>query len=130
MDKITVGAIEMTWDSETRLASLRFERETRATGQDAAALIDTLTGWVGTEGIPFGLLGDGGRLSGLDAEYRSAWGKFFKLHRQDSTIAFFKMGPVIRIAAEMFRIGTGLRLKAFDGEAEARAWLRTMGIAA
>jgi hypothetical protein len=130
MEKITVGAIEMTWDSEARLAMLGFARETRATGQDAAQLIEALTRWVGTEGIPFGLLGDGGRLSGLDAEYRSAWGKFFQQHRRDSVVAFFNMGPVIRIAAEMFRIGTGLRLKAFDGEAEARAWLRTMGIVA
>jgi len=40
------------------------------------------------------------------------------------------MNPVVRIAAEMFRLGTGLRLKAFATEAEARAWLQEMGIPA
>ena len=40
------------------------------------------------------------------------------------------MGPVIRIVAEMFRIGTGVQLKGFSEEAGARAWLRERGIAA
>jgi hypothetical protein len=30
----------------------------------------------------------------------------------------------------MFGLATGLKLKTFRGEAEARAWLRKMGIAA
>lgn len=130
MDKVTRGSIEMTWDSEARLALLRFESATRATGKDAVVLVDALTRWIGTDRKPFGLLGDGGRLAGVDAEYRSVWGKFFRQHRDDSFIAFFNMGPIIRVAAEMFRIGTGLRLKAFAGEDEARSWLREMGIAA
>jgi hypothetical protein len=130
MDKVTSGSIEMTWDSESRLALIRFESETRATGQDAVQLVEALTRWIGTDGKPFGLLGDGGKLGALDAEYRSVWRKFFEQHRQDSYIAFFNMSPVVRVAAEMFRIGTGLRLKAFAGESEARAWLRGMGIIA
>ena len=129
MDKITSGTIEMTWDSESRLAHMRFEVETHATGKDAVVLVDALTRWIGTDNKPFGLLGDGGKLAGLDAEYRSAWRKFFQQHREDSYIAFFNMGPIIRIAADMFRVGTGLRLKAFADEGEARAWLRRMGIA-
>ncbi len=130
MDKITVGTIEMTWDPEARLAVIRFESDTRATGKDAIVLVDALTRWIGTDNKPFALLGDGGRLGGVDAEYRSIWGKFFRQHRTDSYIAFFNMGPIIRIAAEMFGIGIGLRLKAFADEGEARSWLRKMGIAA
>lgn len=130
MDKVTIGTIEMTWDSVSRLAVLRFEGETHATGKDAEALIEALTRWIDTEGKLFGLLGDGGKLAGVDAAYRSLWGKFFQQHREDSYIAFFNMGPAIRIAAEMFRIGTGLRLKAFAREEEARSWLREKGIPA
>lgn len=129
-DNITSGAIEMTWDSESRLAVLRFERDTRATGKDAVVLVDALTHWIGTDRKPFALLGDGGRLGGVDAEYRSVWGKFFRQHRQDSRIAFFNMSPLIRIAAEMFRIGTGVRMKAFADEESARSWLREMDVAA
>lgn len=40
MTKITVGSMEMSWDPESRLAVLRFERETRATGRDAEELIE------------------------------------------------------------------------------------------
>jgi hypothetical protein len=130
MEEVSVGAIRQTWDPEARLASIRFERETHATGRDATVLVDALTTWIGTEGRPFGLLGDGSNLSGLDAEYRSVWGHFLRRHRADSFTAFFNMGPVVRIAAEMFRIGTGLQLKAFATEDEARAWLRRMGIPA
>lgn len=130
MEQVRSGTIVMTWDPESRLAVIRFERETRATGKDAAVLVDALRRWIGTEGRPFGLLGDGGRLAGLDAEYRSLWGRFFRDHREDSRIAFFNMGPIIRIAAEMFRIGTGVRMKAFADEDAARSWLREKGIAA
>ena len=130
MNKITSGTIEMAWNSETRLAFMRFESDTRTTGKDAVVLIDALTRWIGTDNTPFGLLGDGGRLAGLDAEYRSLWGKFFQQHREACYIAFFNMGPIIRIAAEMFRVGTGVRMKAFADEIEARSWLRAMGIEA
>lgn len=129
-ERITTGPIEMTWESHSRLATLRFERETRATGEHATLLVDALARWVGEDGKPFGLLGDGARLAGVDAEYRTIWGRFFRQHREDSRIAFFNMRPVIRVAAEMFRIGTGLTLKAFMTEENARAWLRGKGIAA
>jgi hypothetical protein len=130
MDKITSGDIVMTWNPEARLAFIQFERDTRATGKDADVLVETLTRWIGTDGKRFGLLGDGGKLAGVDAGYRSVWGKFFQQHRGDSYIAFFNMNPIIRIAAEMFGIGTGLRLRAFSDESKARSWLREMGIAA
>jgi hypothetical protein len=130
MIKVTSGTIELSWDPDSRLASIRFQRETRATGRDAALLVDALTRWIGSDGRPFALLGDGKGLVGVDAEYRSLWGRFFREHRDHASIAFFNMGPVIRLAAEMFRIGTGLRLKAFAVEADARSWLRDMGASA
>jgi hypothetical protein len=128
MEKVKSGAIEMTWDASTRVAFISFASETRATGKDAQILINALTEWIGAERKPFALMGDGGKLSGVDADYRSSWGKFFFQHRDDSYIAFFNMTALIRIAAEMFGIGTGLRLKAFATEADARAWLRGNGI--
>jgi hypothetical protein len=130
MERVTVGSAQMTWDPETRLAVLGFSRETTTTGADAVVLVDALSRWIGTDGRPWGLLGDGGRLRGVDAEYRSAWSKFLRQHRADSFTAFFNMSPIVRIAADMFRIGTGLRLKAFATETQARAWLRANGIRA
>lgn len=130
MERVASGTIELSWDSGSRLATIRFEKATHATGKDAAILVEAMRNWIGVEQKPFGLLGDGKNLASLDAEYRAIWGAFFKEHRQNARIAFFGMGPVIRIAAEMFRIGTGLRLKACALEDEARAWMREMGIQA
>ncbi|MCI0346863.1 MAG: hypothetical protein L0221_15700 [Chloroflexi bacterium] len=130
MEQVTTGPILMTWDPDARLATLSFARDTRARGSDGVILVQAISGWIGTDRRPFGLLGNGERLSGLDAEYRSAWGSFLRLHRDDAFVAFFNMNAVVRIAAEMFRIGTGLRLKAFADEARARAWLRGNGIPA
>lgn len=129
-ESVTSGVALMTWDPGSRLATLRFERAARVTGADARTLVGSLTGWIGGDGRPFGLLGDGKNLSGLDAEYRSVWATFFRSHRDDSRIAFFNMNQFIRIAAEMFRIGTGLHMKAFADERSARSWLRDEGIAA
>ena len=120
----------MTWDPEARLAILRFKAEMRVTGKDAAVLIEALQRWIGTDAKPFALLGDGNGLAGVDAEYRSLWGRFLREHHEESCVAFCNMGPVIRIAAEMFRIGTGLRVKAFADESSARSWLRKNGISA
>lgn len=120
----------MTWDADARLAVLGFSRETTTTGADAVVLVDALDRWIGTEKTPFGLLGDGAKLRGVDAEYRSIWSKFLRKHREDSYTAFFNMSAIVRIAADMFRIGTGLNLKAFATESEARAWLRMVGIRA
>ena len=120
----------MTWDPDARLAVLRFARETTTTGPNAVVLVDALSRWIGTEGKAFGLLGDGGKLRGVDAEYRAVWSKFMGRHRADSFVAFFNMSAIVRIAAEMFRIGTGLHLKAFATEEDARKWLREVGIGA
>lgn len=130
MENVRTGSIEVTWDPESRLAVLWFERKTRATGKDAAVLVDAMTRWVGSDGRPFALLSDGGKLAGVDAEYRSIWARFFRQHRDSSWIAFFNMNVFIRIAADMFRIGTGIQMKAFADETAARSWLRERGIAA
>lgn len=130
LEKINVGSAEMEWDADSRLAMLRFTRESHATGKEAILLVEALTRWIGAEGRTFGLLGDGGKLSSVDAEYRRVWRTFLRQHRWGCYVAFFNMRPVIRVAAEMFRIGTGLQLKAFADDTDARSWLREKGISA
>jgi hypothetical protein len=130
MERVTSGTIEVTWDAESRLATIRFGGEVAITGRDAEILVKALTEWIGDDTRPFALLGDARGIQGVDAEYRAAWSRFFRVHRDRACVAFFNLTPVIRIIAEMFRVATGLQLKAFAEEAEARSWLREMGIAA
>lgn len=130
MERVAIRTIRLTWDPEARLAHITFTAPTQARGEDARTLVDALTKLVGTEGKPFGLLGDGGKLAKLDAEFRATWSRFFKAHREEVHVAFYDQSPIIRVSADMFRLGTGVDLKSFATEAEARTWLRRRGIPA
>ena len=104
------------------------------TGADGATLVEALAGWIRPR------LRSPSRAARLHA--RRSRGPTRSTGRagarllsastgEHAFIAAVEMGPVIRvIALEMFRIGTGLRLKGFAHEAEARAWLRGQGIPA
>jgi hypothetical protein len=129
MRQVESGGIELTWDPAARLCVMR-QPEVRATGPHAEHLVAALTGWIGASGEPFALLVDVDRGAAVDAGWRSAWSGVFRQHRDHSFIAIFKMGPLVRIAAEMFRVATGVRLKTFADERSARLWLREMGIPA
>ncbi len=127
---LVTGSLEITWHSESRLAVLHFAREINLSGKDGTFLVDSLRGWIGTEAKPFALLADTKGVRGADAEYRAKTRDFFKSHRKSAYVAVTNMGPVIRIVADMFRIGTGIHLKGFVDEVAARSWLRRQGIAA
>jgi hypothetical protein len=127
---VTSGAMVLTWSAAPRLLELRFEQDSPATRQHGVVLVDLLTRSLGDDGRPFALLCDGARVTGLDVEYRAVTSKFFRQHRERCLIAAYNLGPIVRIIAEMFRIGTGTRVQGFAQEAEARAWLRRNGIAA
>jgi hypothetical protein len=123
-------SMEMTWHPNSRLAVLQFAPGIHLGAKEGGLLVDTLAGWIGTDGQAFGLLADTTGVRGAASEYRVKTRDFFKLHRDTVRVAVTGMGPVIRIVSEMFRIGTGIQLKGFGDEAGARAWLRDKGIAA
>ena len=58
---------------------------------------------------------------------RAAWADFFRLHRRGLHAAFYSMSPLNIVAAEMFRIGSGMQMRSFAAEPKARAWLRKQG---
>ena len=129
-DVVQRGCLELTWHPRSRLAVLRFTAETNLSGEHGQVLVEALGRWIGSSAAPFALLADVKGVSGTDADYRATMGRFLREHRDKAYIALFHLGPLIRMVAEMFRIGIGLRLKAFPDEEAARAWLRERGIAA
>jgi hypothetical protein len=129
-DVVTCGAMDLQWHSAARLAVLRFTADTHLTAEHGTVLADSLQTWIGAGNAPFALLADARGVLGTDGGYRTATGKFFGQHRDAARIALVNLGPVIRVVAEMFRIGIRLHLKTFADEAAARDWLRTQGIAA
>jgi hypothetical protein len=114
----------MTWDVQSRIAFVRLHTDISMTADDAILLAEALHGWIGSERRPFALLVDASRVSALDSGFRATWGKFFRYHRGYSSLALFNAGPIVCIAAEMFRIGIGVPVKTFADEADARCWLQ------
>jgi hypothetical protein len=123
-------SMEIALRPESNLVEVRFAPNTSLTGEHGAAMVDALKGVVGTKGERFGLFADAKGVSGTDADYRAVTGKFFGQHRTAARIALINLGPIIRVVAEMFRVGIRLQMKTFDDQAAARAWLRTQGIGA
>jgi hypothetical protein len=129
-DTVTTDSMEIRWEAVSRFATVRYTPGTTLRDADGVALVDALTGWIGAQGEPFGVLADGTGLHGTDGEYRARMSAFFRLHRGTVCIALVHVNPVIQIVVEMFRLGTGIPLKTFSTEAAARWWLRTRGITA
>jgi hypothetical protein len=129
-DVVLHGSLELTWHPRARLAVLRVLSETNLSGEHAQALVGALGRWIGASAAPFAVLADVKGVSGTDADYRATTARFFREHRDKAFIALFHLGPLIGMVAETFRIGIGLRLRAFPDEDAARAWLREQGIAA
>lgn len=129
-ETVTSGSTEITWDPGSRVASVCYADGASLTGADGPLLVDALTRWIGVTSAPFAVLANGAGLRGTNAEYRASVSGFFRQHRDTAFIALINLGPVIHIVVEMFRIGTGIQLKAFADDAAARSWLRAKGIAA
>ena len=130
MVKVTNPSTEIAWSAEERVASVCYTANATLTSKDGDFLVEALTGWVGTSAEPFAVLANAAGLRGTEAEYRSKASSFFRQHRDTAFIALTDLGPVIHVVVELFRIGTGIQLKTFASEADARSWLRTKGIAA
>jgi hypothetical protein len=130
MESIVLESVEMRWDPRNRLARLAYLGNGKPKGKEAERLIAAMTGWIGTDGAPYFILVDGSRVTGGDPEYRAVWSRFYKTHKQQVQVALFAIGPVLRVAVEMFALGSGLRMKAFASEGEALAWLGKAGLGA
>jgi len=123
-------SIKIAAHPQGRLVEIRFAPDTHLTGRHGAAIVDALKSVMGDQGERFALFADAKGVSGTDADYRAVTGGFFGQHRDIARIALINLGPIIRIVAEMFRVGIRLQMRTFDDEAAARAWLRTQGIGA
>jgi hypothetical protein len=127
---VTSVSTEISWHALSRVAMVRYAPGASLTSTDGTFLVDALARWVGDKGEPFAVLADGTGLRGTDTTYRAKASHFFRQHRATAFIALINLGPVIHVVVEMFRVGTGIQLKTFAGEAAARTWLRTKGISA
>lgn len=120
----------ISWNGTERLARVLCTPEATLNGEDGRVLVEALARWVGDDPRPFALLADTLGVRGTDAQYRARTRAFLETHRGRVFIGVLNMGPVVQIIAEMFRIGSGIQVKGFGTEPEARAWLRSRGIPA
>ena len=128
METASIDGVSLTWDAAHSIARFGFEAETIGTGRVAEHLTAAFGRWVDGRPGKFALLADVRRLSNVDAGWRAAWASFFKARLPRGYLAAYGMNPIVRVAAQMFAIGTGVPLKAFGDETTALAWLREQGI--
>jgi hypothetical protein len=121
---IQAGPVELSWDEEARLGTLRFVESGVGTGRDAERLTSQLRTWIEARGGgAFRLLVDCSEMVDVDAGWRNTWGDFFKGQRERGTVGWFNATARIRLVIIMFQKGTGVAGKAFATEPEARAYL-------
>ena len=104
------GPTTLTWSPGARLAVLRYALGTSLQGADGAFLAQTLRRCIAESGERFGVLADCTNGRSTDAEYRAEARAFFQAHRDTACVAIFNASAVIRIAAELFRVATGIHL--------------------
>jgi hypothetical protein len=126
VQRASCGSMQIAVHPDARLVAIRFVSDTHLAGEHGAALVDALERVAGAD--RFALLADCEHVCDTDTGYRRATGAFFGRHRETARIALFNLSPIIRVVAEMFRIGIGLQLRTFADDTAARSWLRTQGI--
>lgn len=124
------ATLDMTWDPATRICVARVKRGSSLGGVDAADLVGAVDRWIGEPPARFAVLADGGGGHDTDRAYRATLSRYFRRRIDVAVIAFFGLTAVLGVIVEMLRIGTGMNLRVFSSEAEARAWLREQGFSA
>jgi hypothetical protein len=130
VERVTAGEIELVWEPERRLATMRYLVPKTGGADEARRLTEQLQAW--TAGIDdWALLVDCGRIANVDAGWRTVWFEYFKAHAQAARIAWFNANTLIKVVIQMFlaasRFASPLQGRAFGDEAEARAYLREHG---
>jgi hypothetical protein len=121
MEEATGGSGHITWDPHLRLATRWQVGDAAPTADDARMMIDALSGWIGTDRKPFGILVKG--LGSVTPGSRAAWRAFIWEHRNEVRVAFCGAPPAFRVVIGMFVLAWGVPLRAFSDVDEARAWL-------
>ena len=125
---IKSASFDLAWHPAARVVTMTTAPGVTLTAEDGVVLVSALEGWVGADTKPFALLVDAAGVLKAGPEFRATAFEFFAKNRDRAFIAPYNLGPLVRVTAEMFRVGARVRLKAFADEAGARAWLRENGI--
>jgi hypothetical protein len=119
-----VGPVELSWDRDSRMATMWFVEEGSVGRTEAEQLSAQLSEWVGDpQPDPYSLLVDCSLIVDVDAGWRATWAEHFQRHKEQATIAWFNANARIRLIILMFIKGTRVNGRSFATEAEARSWL-------
>jgi hypothetical protein len=130
LDRLKTASLDMTWDPVARVCVSRVTPGANLGREDGETLVGAVDRWSSGSPARFAVLADGGGGHQTDRAYRATLSRYFRRRIDVATIAFFGLGTVLQVVVEMLRIATGMHLRVFSTEAEARAWLREEGFAA
>lgn len=114
--------IRVQWDARRRIVEFRYADDTRLTPDAADVIIPRVARWV-EDGHPYGILVDASDTVASNEGWRRRWAAFHKSHASRVHIAVFKAGPFIQGYLLIYTTWSGVPLRCFHTEREARAWL-------
>jgi hypothetical protein len=130
VERITTGDIELVWEPERQVATLRYLVPKTGGADEARTLTAQLQEWT-AQAEHWGFLVDCGRITNVDAGWRNVWFEFFKANARSVRIAWFNANTLIKIVIQMFlaatRLVSPLQGRAFGDESAARGYLREHG---
>lgn len=129
-DRVKTATLDMSWDAENRVCLARVTPGSHLGREDAETLVGAVDRWSIDSPERFAVLADGGGGHQTDRAYRATLSRYFRKRIEVATIAFFGLGPVLTVIVEMLRVATGMKLRVFFTEEQARAWVREQGFKA
>lgn len=130
LDRLKTATLDMTWDAEARVCVARVTRGANLGREDAEALVGFVDRCSIGSPARFAVIADGGGGHQTDRAYRAVLSRYFRKRIEVAYVAFCGLNPVLSVIVEMLRLATGMKLRVFSSEVDARAWLRDQGFAA
>jgi hypothetical protein len=130
LERVKTASLDMTWDPATRVCVARVTPGAELGREDGETLCGAVERWVSDDPTRFAVLADGGGGHQTDRYYRAKLSRYFRKRIDIAHVAFCGLGPVLSVIVEMLRVATGMKLRVFKSEEEARAWLREQGFSA
>ena len=130
MSELEVQGVALGWDPDHRLLHMEFRDARRPSELAARTLAQAAARWLEDAPGPFALLVDCSRIDDTTPGWRAVWAEFFRRHKAQASVAWYNANALIRVTVLVFVKATGVRGAAFRTEADARAWLASVGTVA
>lgn len=121
MPRLAADGLEMDWSPAQRLLTFVHGPGCVCSGENAHRFSAAMREWVGDE--PFVVLVDAAGAEAITREWRSVWARAFSDHKERSRVGIYHATTAGRLVISLWSFVSGVEVRFFADEAQARAWL-------